>query len=348
MINQRVFLLSVLFSLLIASGCARQLYLPIAAKRSSGTADLPITQTQAQNSQNTLSGQPGNLAATPAVFEESTTPTAIPQLTPATSPTGSSRLLLPYLSKPQQPNKAAWRLAPRVLQGNKENEQYILRLQYPAITGETHPLLTGFTQQIQTWISEETNLFLVNTQAASAQDLAGFMISTYAVPSSANWSLETAGANIQVSPPTYEAAEIVMDGGAPIISVLMSISEYYGGVHPGERHISFNYDLQTGDIITLADLFQNSQDYLAAIARYSINELYRRADLSPQEIDQGAAPLSENYRIWNITPQGLLITFEEYQVGPYVAGSQQVLIPYENLKDLLRSDGPLSKFARMR
>ncbi|MFO7584726.1 MAG: DUF3298 domain-containing protein, partial [Anaerolineales bacterium] len=47
----------------------------------------------------------------------------------------------------------------------------------------------------------------------------------------------------------------------------------------------------------------------------------------------GAEPLPENYRNWNLTYEGLLITFDEYQVAPYAAGMQQVLVPFDVLEN---------------
>jgi Protein of unknown function (DUF3298) len=41
---------------------------------------------------------------------------------------------------------------------------------------------------------------------------------------------------------------------------------------------------------------------------------------------------------------GLLITFDQYQVMPYAAGPQTVAIPYYELKDDLRPDSPLTDF----
>jgi hypothetical protein len=46
-------------------------------------------------------------------------------------------------------------------------------------------------------------------------------------------------------------------------------------------------------------------------------------------------------RNWNITPDGLLITFDTYQVGPGAAGPQQVNVPYNALGSVINSQGPL-------
>ena len=42
----------------------------------------------------------------------------------------------------------------------------------------------------------------------------------------------------------------------------------------------------------------------------------------------GAKPTPENYAVWNVSADGLVITFNEYQVAAYAAGPQEVVIPF--------------------
>ncbi|MGB7924961.1 MAG: RsiV family protein, partial [Pyrinomonadaceae bacterium] len=63
-------------------------------------------------------------------------------------------------------------------------------------------------------------------------------------------------------------------------------------------------------------------------------------------IEEGAAAKEDNYGSWNITRKGLLITFDAYQVGPYAAGPQWVVVPYSALKEIIRADGPLAPFVK--
>ena len=57
---------------------------------------------------------------------------------------------------------------------------------------------------------------------------------------------------------------------------------------------------------------------------------------------EGAKPTVENYRNWNIAPEGLRITFDTYQVAPGAAGPQMVMVPYAELKSVVDSQGPLA------
>ena len=105
-----------------------------------------------------------------------------------------------------------------------------------------------------------------------------------------------------------------------------------------------NYDLKNGKPIKLADLFKPDAKYLQVIAKHCIDELKKKPGLMADEIDRGAAPAAKNYANWTITKRGLGINFDAYQVAPYAAGPQFVLVPYSVLKDLIKPDGPIGRF----
>lgn len=129
-----------------------------------------------------------------------------------------------------------------------------------------------------------------------------------------------------------------------IVSILINLDVYVAGAaHPSPFSITLNFDLIRGRDLALADLFTPGADFLGRIADLC------KADLSTREyIDYltGADPTPENYRNWNITPDGLLITFDAYQVAPYAAGPQTVLIEYSQLNDLIHETSPLYNLVR--
>jgi hypothetical protein len=125
-----------------------------------------------------------------------------------------------------------------------------------------------------------------------------------------------------------------------IIAILYQISFYSAGAaHPGHYSHALNYDLRTGKVLSLDDIFQAG--YLEIISSTCLSDLNNRGVL---EWEDGAQPVPENYQVWNITPEGLLITFDEYQVASYAAGPQSVMVPKDILQPLLRADGPLAGY----
>ncbi len=118
-----------------------------------------------------------------------------------------------------------------------------------------------------------------------------------------------------------------------------------GAAHPGGYSRTLNYDLARSRELTLADLFLPNSAYLQVISAYCTAELSKQPFFEGP-FTAGASPLPENYRNWNITSEGLLVTFDEYQVAPYAAGPQQVLVPYSALTDIIDPQGPLGSLMR--
>ncbi len=137
---------------------------------------------------------------------------------------------------------------------------------------------------------------------------------------------------------------LVFQGGA-LWSLKFDFAGYAAGAaYPYHYSSTLNYDLEQGRKLAMSALFPKDSDYLGAISRYCIAELSKRDIGFYGGFQQGAEPTSENYRNWNITADGLLITFDEYQVGPYAVGPQSVTIPYRELNSLINPKSPLAMF----
>jgi hypothetical protein len=127
-----------------------------------------------------------------------------------------------------------------------------------------------------------------------------------------------------------------------IMSLRFLINFYFdGAAHPNSYTLIFNYDLVNGQQLNLHQLFNPGADYLGPIAAYCKGQLSLR-DIA--YFEGGADPVLENYRNWNITTDGLLISFDPYQVAAYAAGPQVVLIPYADLIAIIDHAGPLAGF----
>lgn len=130
----------------------------------------------------------------------------------------------------------------------------------------------------------------------------------------------------------------IKSGTHHIISILFSIQGYIAGMaHPYHYHRVLNYDLDESEEIQLEDLFNPDTNYLDMLSNYTHDALSQKFTNS-QTLVNGTAPKHANFKNWNIKSNGLLITFEEYQVAPSVHGTQSVLIPYSALKSIISSD----------
>lgn len=195
---------------------------------------------------------------------------------------------------------------------------YTITLRTPNLTGSDDPRVRAFNEEMDA---------IVNTAAAQfKQDLAGVPPTPISAGSSFDVRFEL------TSPP------------GDIFSIKFEMEGYVtGAAHPYHISRTANFDLEHGRDLALSELFKPGSDYLQLLSSYCISQLSSR-DLILDEISAGAAPTSENYRNWNITADGFLITFDEYQVAPYAAGPQIVSVPYAELKAVLLEPGPLSPY----
>ncbi len=138
----------------------------------------------------------------------------------------------------------------------------------------------------------------------------------------------------------------VMYADKDLISILYTIYFYTGGAHGNTGSAAFNYDLNQGKILTLSDIFIPNANFIKAISDHCINALKQRNVSNHDWVIKGASASLNNYSSWNIVPQGLMITFDPYQVAPYAVGPQEIVIPYSTLKGMIRQDGPLASFAK--
>ncbi|HKQ52267.1 MAG TPA: DUF3298 domain-containing protein [Pyrinomonadaceae bacterium] len=149
----------------------------------------------------------------------------------------------------------------------------------------------------------------------------------------------------------FESEYTVTLATQDLVSVWFGVSSYYeGAAHPNHNALTFNYDLRTGKQLKLADLFKPNSDYLKVISDYAIKDLTGqiRGEMSGDDPDtdwirEGAGPKEENYQSWNLSPKGLEINFDPYQVASYAAGPHEVVIPLSALQDVLDPDGPLGR-----
>jgi hypothetical protein len=129
-----------------------------------------------------------------------------------------------------------------------------------------------------------------------------------------------------------------------VLSLKLDIYTYIAGAaHPTTHTRVVNYDLESGSDLMLDQLFLPGSNYLETISNYCIAELKKR-DIDFESFSTGAQPTVENYSNWNITPEGLLITFDEYQVAAYALGAQLVTVPYADLQSIIDPGGPLGTY----
>ncbi len=246
-------------------------------------------------------------------------------------PDGSKETTFELTQQPIDFSAAAARFVPKVIKETNKQAHYQLEVIYPQIEGDAR--FDKFNKEVRAMITKNVAAFKTS-ETANETDIGTD------IP-----------AETQTS--TLDSDYEIRLASDDLISIELSESAYSrGAAHPNSYTAVVNYDVRNGKKLTLVDLFNPKSNYLKAISDFSIKDLKQQSKkdkdsmLSDDMIQSGASARADNFNAWTITKQGLWITFDPYQVAPYAAGPQQVLVPYTALKDLIKTDGPISVFVQ--
>lgn len=228
------------------------------------------------------------------------------------------------------------RFADKLISEHNAKLKYAIEAAYPQLAGSASPNVEKFNREAASLVTKTVAEWKKGAASEPAEDDGG-------------------GDEMVINENTLDVDYEVVLANNDLISLIFTVSDFPRGAAHGSYHgEAFNYDLKTGRLLKLSDLFQPRANYLKTISDYCIKDLKaQNAKQKPDErmlddesIEGGAGPEENNYSLWNITEKGLLITFDVYQVGPFAAGRQEVLVPYANLKGMLRPDGPTAPFVK--
>ena len=118
------------------------------------------------------------------------------------------------------------------------------------------------------------------------------------------------------------------------LSITFEVWTYTGGSQGNLDIMTLNYSLLTGQRLGLVDIFEDPDAALAIMSAWSRRELFQRLGGMRQEqyLRTGLNPVPENFASLTLTPSGIRINFQPYQVAPGMAGAQKVEIPIEEIQ----------------
>ncbi|MBK9303845.1 MAG: DUF3298 domain-containing protein [bacterium] len=91
--------------------------------------------------------------------------------------------------------------------------------------------------------------------------------------------------------------------------------------------------------IQIRHLLPRGSDDLTAIA-IAVREQFAASGSAADNVwlIEGTDPETQKFENFNLSDSGVLFTFDEYEVGPYSAGRQQVVVPYARLNGNLTAE----------
>lgn len=124
-----------------------------------------------------------------------------------------------------------------------------------------------------------------------------------------------------------------------VLSLFGTQNSYSGGTHGSLSCVSANYDLSTGDILTLGSIMHMDADknqFIELIINKLSNDTALQLFDGFEEGVYNRLGGDENlYEDFYFTATGLTFFFAPYEIAPYSAGIITVEIPYEELPGLI-------------
>lgn len=117
-----------------------------------------------------------------------------------------------------------------------------------------------------------------------------------------------------------------------LIVIEITVKMYTGGAHGTDATYYLNFDLQSGELLTLDDIFKpNYESVLNKLAHQAFQHTVSGENLEDYQF--------ENNQFYNdnfgLLPEGMKFYYNAYEIAPYSSGSADILIPYNQLSDIL-------------
>lgn len=137
---------------------------------------------------------------------------------------------------------------------------------------------------------------------------------------------------------TYE----VMLNEKGILSVKFNVYSIRNHAANGiDEQRSLTVNLETGKEYRLYDLFKRHSNYKSVLNRI-IQEQIEERDIPLIKEFTGI----DDYEDFYLTKNSLVVYFQEIEFTPHYVGIPEFTIPYSQIKNLVRDDGPIARFMR--
>ena len=138
----------------------------------------------------------------------------------------------------------------------------------------------------------------------------------------------SANANFEWRPYYFNVNYKTFANNTKYISIGLNFYQYTGGAHGLTYNKYFNYNIETGQILTLGSLFESDFDYTT----YINDIIYRGIDEMGLDGEGFAFEGITSEQKFYIEGNWLIIAFDPYDIAPYAAGSPTFKVPLPEMQ----------------
>ena len=137
---------------------------------------------------------------------------------------------------------------------------------------------------------------------------------------------------------------IIRNNSENILSYSIESDRFTGGAHGGKNYLNAVINLKTGERITEDDLFtEESKPLISEIILKKIMEKHQVEKAEDLEqigfFDVAEIGLNKNFYV---TEQGIVYTYNEYEIAAYALGTTEVLLNYKDISGFMIPGNPLA------
>lgn len=137
---------------------------------------------------------------------------------------------------------------------------------------------------------------------------------------------------------TSEATATALRADSNVVSILCEHFDYLGGAHGYYYTGGINFDAKTGDELTLADVVEDKDRFIALVSETFVKDYSGKAGydslMDPGEVLKERNFDSNEDILWSIDPTCVSIYFAPYVLGTYAHGEQVVSIYFDEAPEI--------------
>lgn len=134
---------------------------------------------------------------------------------------------------------------------------------------------------------------------------------------------------------TTSAAFEVFRNDREVLSIRYTVNRYAcGGAHGSSETRTFNYWKEPLFCITISDLL-NGEGALEELSIKCRDSLLKDSNKSPEWVRAGTEPRLESFSRFAFSKEGIVFTFDAYEVDCYAAGAQMVELKRSDLEGIV-------------